>query len=583
MTAAKDETMTRPRPATGPNPTDRGDVTALKTADGVTLQTAIDNMPMGVSVVDADLNIVAFNALFLDLLELPDGRFEPGVSTFEDVIRFNAERGEYGDGDLEELVRVRVDLARQFQPHTLVRRRPDGTVIEVRGNPLPEGGFVTTYTDITERTNAEEAIRASEQRLRAQSETLVNLASSDAMLSGDITAAMHEVTEAAAVAFDVARAGVWFFNDDQSVLACENLYIRESARHHAGTQISAEDFPEYFSALSQGLVIDAGDAVNDPRTHEFRQILFEPHGVHAMLDAPIRARGKLAGILCLEHVGGPRQWTLEEVNFATTIAHLVALTLETRDRQRAEAGLRQAKEQAEFANRAKSEFLANMSHELRTPLNAIIGFSEVIKEQMFGAVGSERYVDYVTNIHESGSHLLQIINDILDLSVIESGQMKLEEERFDVFSVIESCVRLISNRADVAGVRVIIDTPSDMPELFGDQRKLKQVLINLLSNAVKFTPSGGEITVSGQIDRSGDLVVVVRDTGIGMSEEEIPRALEPFGQAASAATRKAEGTGLGLPLAKSLCELHGGDLTVESQKGNGTTVTMTLPAERLSV
>jgi signal transduction histidine kinase len=545
------------------------------------LQAAIDSMPAGVSVVDADLNIVAFNESFLDLLELPHGRFVPGVTTFGDVIRFNAERGEYGDGDIEELVRERVELARLFKPHTIERRRPDGTVIEIRGNPLPGGGFVTTYTDVTERAVAEETLRTNETRLRRQSEILATLASSTALAAGDIPAALPEVTEAAVCAFDVDRAGIWLFDNGRSTLTCADLYISSTGDHVQKQQIAAADYPDYFAALVQGYVIDAGDAAHDPRTRDFHDILSAPHDIGAILNAPIRAGGRLAGILSIEHVGGPRRWSLEDINFATTIAHLVALTMETRDRRKAEEDLRHAKEQAEFANRAKSEFLANMSHELRTPLNAIIGFSEVVMEQMFGPVGNERYVDYVTNIHESGTHLLRIINDILDLSVIESGQMKLEEEAVPLRPVIESCVRLISNRADSASVRVTVDLPLEIPELRADPRKLKQVLINLLSNAVKFTPAGGEITLKGVVDPTDGLVLSVRDTGIGMSADEIPKALEPFGQAASAATRKAEGTGLGLPLAKSLCELHGGTLMLESEKGIGTVVTMHLPAERL--
>jgi signal transduction histidine kinase len=551
------------------------------TGNHASLQAAIDSMPAGVSVVDADLNLVAFNESFLDLLELPRGRFFPGTTTFEDIIRFNAERGEYGDGNIEEMVRERVELARKFMPHTLERRRPDGTVIEIRGNPLPGGGFVTTYTDVTERATAEETLRANETRLRRQSEVLARLATSEALATGDVPDALRQVTEAAALAFAVDRAGVWLFDDDRSTLTCVDLYIAGKDRHRHDLRITAGEYPDYFAALVEGHIVDAGDAATDPRTHEFRDILIAPYNIGAMLDAPIRAGGRLTGILCMEHVGEPRRWSLEDINFATTIAHLIALTMETRDRQKAEADLRHAKEQAEFANRAKSEFLANMSHELRTPLNAIIGFSEVIKEQMFGAVGNARYLDYTTNIHESGNHLLQIINDILDLSVIESGQMKLEEEDFLLGPVIDSCIRLVGNRAEKAKVRVTVTLPPDMPALHADPRKLKQVVINLLSNAVKFTPPGGEIKLRGAIDPDGDLVLSVHDTGIGMSPDEIPTALEPFGQAASAATSQAEGTGLGLPLARSLCELHGGTLKLESEKGAGTVVTMRLPSARV--
>jgi signal transduction histidine kinase len=236
---------------------------------------------------------------------------------------------------------------------------------------------------------------------------------------------------------------------------------------------------------------------------------------------------------------------------------------------------------AEQANRAKSEFLANMSHELRTPLNAILGFAQIIGNEIYGPIADRKYVDCAKDIEHSGSHLLEIINDILDLAKIESGQAELYEEDVDVPYAIGQCVRMVEDRADQRGVAVTVEADDGLPPVWGDERKIKQILLNLLTNAVKFTPEGGRVVVSAVRARDGGLKVVVRDTGIGMKPEDIPLALSPFSQIDGSYNREHEGTGLGLPLSKSLSELHGGDLTVDSDVGQGTTVVLSLPPERV--
>jgi len=240
--------------------------------------------------------------------------------------------------------------------------------------------------------------------------------------------------------------------------------------------------------------------------------------------------------------------------------------------------LRAATEAADAANRAKSEFLANMSHELRTPLNAILGFSEMIKFEMFGPV-SERYRGYAADIFDSGSYLLKLISEILDLSKLERGKFQLHEEQFDIAELIGTCLHLIKVEAQRLKVRVCSALDQDLPLLRADCCRMQQVLLNLLSNAVKFTPPGGEVRVSGFM-RSNGLTIAVCDTGVGIAEDDIPIAMASFGQIESHLSRKHKGSGLGLPLAKHLVELHGGTLTLESQVGIGTTVTIVLPAAR---
>ena len=250
-------------------------------------------------------------------------------------------------------------------------------------------------------------------------------------------------------------------------------------------------------------------------------------------------------------------------------------------REFVEAELVKAKDAAEAANRAKSAFLANMSHELRTPLNAILGFSEIIKSGHFGPA-SERYSAYAGDIYNSGKHLLSLINDILNLSKLEAGQLALDEQEVDIRAVIAESVRFIEACSRKAGVRVIVHVENGIPLLWADERRLQQVLINLLSNAVKFTPRGGQVCISA-LDSVAGVTIAVSDTGIGIAPEDIPKVLAPFGQVASALSRNHEGTGLGLTLAKQLAELHGGTLAIEIAPGAGTTVTIVLPPDRIVV
>ncbi|HEY3636959.1 MAG TPA: HAMP domain-containing sensor histidine kinase [Rhizomicrobium sp.] len=237
--------------------------------------------------------------------------------------------------------------------------------------------------------------------------------------------------------------------------------------------------------------------------------------------------------------------------------------------------------EADNANKSKSEFLATMSHELRTPLNAIIGFSDVLHKQLYGSLGNARYLEYVADINSSGLHLLAIINDILDLAKAEAGKLELREDVFDLISCLQGCAQMCAGPAEDGGVTVEIAPVEREIEIHADERLVRQLALNLISNAVKFTPPGGRVDIRARPNEQGEIVIDVADTGIGIPTEHLARVLRPFEQVERALSRRHGGTGLGLPFAKKIAELHGGSLSLESVVDSGTHVTVRLPANRL--
>jgi signal transduction histidine kinase len=233
------------------------------------------------------------------------------------------------------------------------------------------------------------------------------------------------------------------------------------------------------------------------------------------------------------------------------------------------------------ANKSKSEFLATMSHELRTPLNAIIGFSDIIWHELFGPLGNGKYAEYARDINESGSHLLVIINDILDLAKAESGKLELSEQDFDITDTLEACIRMCRGRAEANKVELIFFGGQSEIRTVADERLLLQIIANLLTNAIKFTPEGGTVRLYVTANIQKGIFIKVTDTGIGIAPENIDRVLRPFEQVETSYSRRHAGSGLGLPYAKRLTELHGGELKIESELGKGTTASVTLPASRL--
>ena len=487
---------------------------------------AIESLDDALAIFDPDDRLVMCNQAYRDVIGGSEQVIRPGA-TFEEILRFDLAYGFLrGVADKEAFIKER--LAKHRNPGDPIQlRRADGGWLQIREQRLVDGGTAVIGTDITATKQHEQEIFAKSEILQR---TLANMGEGIIVFDRDLKllAWNDRLIELLDLPTDLLRMG----------LAYED-YLRPQAERGEFGDVPVED------AIRERI---ARAASPQPFAIDRRR----PNGRYISL-----RRNPMPG-------GG-----------------FVALYSDATERRRSEDALRDAKETAEIANRTKSEFLANMSHELRTPLNAIIGFSEIIEKEMFGPIGSTRYKEYASDIFESGTHLLNLINDILDVSKAEAGKIELQESQILVKDLVDASLRLIMPRAREAAVTLVEPHVDHLPPLRADERRLKQVLINLLSNAVKFTPAGGRVMLDATVDAQRGLVISVIDTGIGMAAADIPKALEPFGQVDSRLSRKYEGTGLGLPLSKALVERHGGRLEIASEPGAGTTVTVVLPPARI--
>ena len=326
-------------------------------------------------------------------------------------------------------------------------------------------------------------------------------------------------------------------------------------------------------AIVDGVTVHIPDVRADAA---YRRLdLSEASGYRSILAVPMLREGVPIGVLTLARTGEARPFADKQIELVTVFADQAVIAIEN---VRLFREIQEKSAQLEVANKHKSEFLANMSHELRTPLNAIIGFSEVLSDRMFGEL-NEKQADYMKDIHESGKHLLSLINDILDLSKIEAGRMDLELSSFDLPSALSNAMTLVRERAQRHAIQLSLDVDKRLGSFEADERKFKQIVVNLLSNAVKFTPDGGRVEVSAKLD-TDHVAIAVKDTGIGIAPEDHAAVFEEFKQVGRDYTRKAEGTGLGLALTRRFVELHGGQVRLDSALGKGSTFTITLPVRQ---
>jgi len=490
------------------------------------LETIFENLGQGVSVVDEKLNVVAFNHRFLELFGIPEGAIRSGCS-LESLLRFHAGRGEYGEEDVERAIRKRLALAGSFHPFAFEHRRPDGTLLAVRGQPLPSGGSVTTFRDVTAERKAEAALQESEHRLREVIDRAL-----DAYIS----------INAQGMIIDWNPAAVEIFGWTQQEALGRNL----------ADLVMPERYREQHLAGLRRLV-ETGRGRLEGRRIELPAL--RRSGEEFLIELTISA----------QRAGGRLLFN--------------AFIRDITERKEAERSLMLAKEAAEVANQAKSQFLANMSHELRTPLNAILGFSDIIARRMMGPLEG-RYVEYARDIHKSGDHLLALINDILDISSVEAGKLVLEPAPVDLYDVTQSCLELLGQAARSAGVTLVNEVPADAQRLLADPRRLRQILLNLVGNAVKFSHRESSVFVRLGGD-AGHVTLEVIDHGIGMAPELVEQVFEPFVQLRTGADRAHEGTGLGLALVRQFVALHGGTIRLESAPGKGTTAIVAFPRARV--
>ncbi len=481
---------------------------------------AIDSLGVGFTLFDRDDRLIATNAQAREFFRVPEAALGKPV-TFRELLDLAIAQGAFAPARLSSFLQARLTGHRRGF-NKLDAYLADGRIVELAEHPTNSGGIVVLSRDVT-------SLRLREVTLARESTLLA--------------VTVESITEALCVFDTSLRLAVW---NERFV----SMFGYSASLLQVGR--SMHDFTDLPIARDRG----PGSRFVDPQASDAETQIFE----HAREDGTV--------------IEVRRRW---KPDFG-----VVCTFVDITERKRVEHQMQNAKEQAELANRAKTNFLANMSHELRTPLNAIIGFSEIIQDQLLGPIGTIKYLDYVRDIHLSGAHLLEVINDILDLSKVESGKFELLEKPIEVSRVVAATVRLVRERA-VHG-QVTLETgslPSPSPIILADERAFKQILLNLLSNAVKFTLPNGSINVSVELHDNGGLSVVITDTGIGIAAADIPKVLAPFGQVDSSLTRHFQGTGLGLPLAKSLAELHGGTLELESELDVGTRAIIRLPAGRV--
>jgi PAS domain S-box-containing protein len=374
---------------------------------------------------------------------------------------------------------------------------------------------------------------------------------------GELRARQAEARELAAI-LDTATDGVAVLDEEGRILGLNRS--AEALFGYDQNEVAGESFTILFTPPSQRLAADYLDGLR-------------ANGVASLLNDGREVTGR-------ERQGGALPLFMTVGRITTTgPAKFCAVLRDMSHWKKAELQLQQARKDAERASALKSDFLAKISHEIRTPLNAILGFAEVIMEERFGPVGNERYKDYLKDIHASGSHVMSLVNDLLDLSKIEAGKLELSFAAVDMNRIVNECVSQMQGQALSDRVILRVSLGHRLPQVVADERSLRQIVFNLLSNAIKFNEPGGQVIVSTALTDAGHAVLRVRDTGLGMSEEEIEIALEPFRQIAS--SRHKGGTGLGLPLTKALAEANRASFAVKSRKGEGTLVEIMFPPTRV--
>ena len=493
-----------------------------------TLREAIESISEGFLMYDADDRLVLCNSRFRELYAVAADDFVIG-ETFENILRTAAERGQYPEaaGRVDAWVDQRLRQHRELAG-PIERRLPHGRWVKITERRTRSGNIVGIRTDITDLKAREAEFRESEQRLRR--------------------------------IVDALQEGFVLYDAEDRLVMWNDKWLE---LHRGIADIVAPGVP--FETTIRASVE--------------RRLYPAAYGCEEAFLADRLEKHRNPGEPFVRQQRDGRWFIIREV--PTQDGGIFALNIDITELKNAERIAHEARVEAERASRTKSAFLANMSHEFRTPLNAIIGFSEVIGRETFGPVGNATYRQYALDIHESGRHLLALINDLLDLSKVESGVDELFEEDLDVSRLFAAAARFVLPLARQKRLALELKVPEAAPALRADDRKVTQVLVNLVTNAVKFTPDGGRVAVTASWAGDSGYAIEIADNGIGIAPEDLPHVILPFNQISNVANRRYAGTGLGLPLSKVLVEQHGGTFEIRSEPGKGTVVTARFPAERI--
>ena len=460
-------------------------------------------------------------------------------------------------------------------------KRGEEVPVLLSSSPLAAGGHgaegtVCVALDIRERARTELARRQRVERLHRQQEALANLAREQALHLGDFEGTARLLTETASRMTPATKAELWLMSGRDELANVDSFDLTRNA-HSRERPVSLEAAPGFATALDTLRVIPASDgAACQPGW-----ALAEPQagdGPVSVLHAPIRLGALTVGVVTLRQIGSHRDWSIEEQQFAASLADLASLAVEARNRRQAQMELQKAKEAAEAASVAKGAFLSTMSHELRTPLNAVIGYSELLREEAEDS-GNLAQVPDLLRIEGAARHLLGLVTEILDFSKIEAGRLELRSETFDVAALVSEVAMTCKPAAARNANQIVVRVDSDLGTFHADPLRVRQVLFNLVSNACKFTRDG-TVTISARQEWHGEqawLIVEVQDSGIGMTDEQMAKLFKEFVQADSSASRRFGGTGLGLAITQRLCQLMGGSIEVQSAQDVGSTFTVRLP------
>jgi PAS domain S-box-containing protein len=486
------------------------------------LQTALGSIDQGFLVWSKDSRVIICNDRYHELWGYPKSLLEPGTPLL-DLLRFRAKSGAYGEGDPDQLAQLKMAKILTYRDQNGTRAVPVGDrILYVRHFLLENGQYVTLCTDLTELSRLQEALQESEARLWAifdNTPICLNLKDTD----GHYVLVNKPYED-------------WLGLSADQIIGKRARDIMDNADEIQRVETTESEMLQTGVAVKSEIKVERADG----QIHDRYLVKF-----------PVKAKdGSVTGI--------------------------GSVSIDISELKQTERQLRAAKEQAEFANLSKSGFLANMSHELRTPLNAILGFSSMIEKEILGPINMPAYLEYASDINHSGGHLLNLINDLLDLSKIESGKYEFNPENLNLNSLILEAIHSVEPISALKEIEVASEFEGDSLPLEADKRALLQILLNLLSNAIKFSPSGSQVVVSSR--RVADQICVrVSDQGIGIHADDIEKVVIPWEQIRDPAIADSGSSGLGLPIVNSLVELHNGQLEINSEPGKGTTVTILLP------